>query len=191
MSTFDRTNHKGDARLLLFLALLTAGYAHAEEPSVQSATTISTGDWFYGRTENGSDIKCPTDNVMTGRRHNGDEKGNTWYKCGTVMQYGYRKTRNSKTYPPKSERGFHFTCDKNTIMTGRKHDGDENGLTTYTCAEVVDTWGHTMQVTPVQLHTPYKESSHEFQCPKNQAIAGRNHDGDENGRTQYLCAELW
>lgn len=191
MKTIERSNHKRGARLLFFLTLLTASYARAEEPSIQSAAEFLYYPWASAGKESASDFRCPNHQVMVGRRHNGDEHGQTSYACGLPYQFGSLRTRNSKTYAPQAEPGFHFTCDKNTIMTGRKHQGDEKGPTTYTCAEVVDSWGHTMEVTPVQLHTPYKESSHEFECPKNQAIAGRNHDGDENGQTQYLCAQLW
>lgn len=191
MKSLALPHQRHGAAALFVVTLLITGYAHGEEPSVQTATTITTGDWLSAGKESASDFKCKSNYVMTGRKHSGDEHGQTSYQCGWAEQFVHLKVRNPKTYAPQTERGYHFTCDKNTIMIGRKHQGDENGPTTYTCAEVEDIWGHAMQVTPVQLHTPYKESGHEFKCPINQAIAGRNHDGDERGRTQYLCAELW
>lgn len=191
MRTFEPSRRKYGARALFILTLLIAGYAHAEEPSVQSATTISKYNWIQAGKESASDFMCQSNYMLIGRKHSGDENGQTSYRCGWAKQFEHLKFRNPKTYAPQSERGYHFTCDKNTIMIGRKHQGNENGNTTYTCAEVVDVWGHAMQVTPIKLHTPYTESNHEFECPTNQAIMGRNHDGDENGRTQYLCAQLW
>ena len=192
MKAIALPNRQLGATALFVLTLLTGGYVHAEEPSIKTPATISPGAWISAGIEHQSEIDCPANQVMTGRKHHGDEEEETSYKCGKINQFGELTTVKHKEYSPIKEAGSRFKCDTDTVMTGREHEGDENGQTTYTCAEVVDSWGNKMHVTNnAEKHGPYKESSHEFECPANQAITGRDHDGDENGNTSYMCARLW
>lgn len=192
MKTIALPRRQHGATALILLTLLMGGYAHAEEPSTKSPATISPGNWVSAGYEHHSDFHCPTNQVMTGRKHHGDEEEETFYKCGKVNQFGDLTTVKHKEYPPIDENWSKFKCDKDTVMTGRKHEGDENDPTTYTCAELVDSWGNKIQVSNnAEMHGPYDEDAHEFQCPTNQAITGREHDHDENGDTRYMCAYLW
>lgn len=192
MKTIALPNRQCGATALFVLTLLMGAYAHAEERSIKSPATISPGSWISAGLEHRSEIDCPANQVMTARKHYGDEEEETSYKCGKVTQFGELTTVKHKEYPAINEKGSKFKCDKDTVMTGREHEGDENGTTIYTCAEVVDSWGNKMQVTnDADTHGPIKESETEFECPANQAITGRDHNGDENGNTWYMCAHLW
>ncbi|MEV0390482.1 hypothetical protein [Nonomuraea sp. NPDC050643] len=82
-----------------------------------------------------------------------------------------------------------FTCPTNMVLTGRSHYGDENKQTTYYCSFIfvndeqarvyVGDW------TPGQ-----KESRSSYSAPTDQALVGRGHTGDENGRTKYQYATV-
>lgn len=92
------------------------------------------------------------------------------------------------------ESDSYYLCPTNTVMTGRYHDDDENGQTQYEYATLraVDENGKTVSgtitVEDVQWSSPVSESSSNFNAPSNRVIVGRQHEGDENGDTQYATA---
>lgn len=84
------------------------------------------------------------------------------------------------------------------VIVGRKHTGDENGLTYYLtgkpkifdvdlCNEV-----HEVRFAVFDRHNSdsFKQSNLNFTCEGNNVIVGRTHTGDENGFTTFVYAEL-
>ena len=84
------------------------------------------------------------------------------------------------------------------VIVGRKHAGDENGLTYYLtgkpkifdvdlCNEV-----HEARIAVLDRYNSdsFKQSNLNFTCEGNNVIVGRAHTGDENGFTTFVYAEL-
>ena len=84
------------------------------------------------------------------------------------------------------------------VIVGRKHTGDENGLTYYLtgkpkifdvdlCNEV-----HEARIAVLDRYNSdsFKQSNLNFTCEGNNVIVGRAHTGDENGFTTFVYAEL-
>lgn len=84
------------------------------------------------------------------------------------------------------------------VIVGRKHTGDENGLTYYLtgkpkifdvdlCNEV-----HEARIAVLDRYNSdsFKQSNLNFTCEGNNVIVGRTHTGDENGFTTFVYAEL-
>jgi hypothetical protein len=90
-----------------------------------------------------------------------------------------------------------FECTPNTVMIGRMHIGDENGLTVYMFASLkaVDSSGNTVPGSIIVENSgwssPEKESSSDFAAPGNQVFTGRRHRGDENGDTWYKTGQIY
>ena len=91
-----------------------------------------------------------------------------------------------------------YKAIKGYVIVGRKHTGDENGLTYYLtgkpkifdvdlCNEV-----HEVGIAVLDRHTTdsFKQSNLNFTCEGNNVIVGRTHTGDENGFTTFVYAEL-
>ena len=84
------------------------------------------------------------------------------------------------------------------VIVGRKHTGDENGLTYYLTGKPkifdVDLCNEVDEVGIAVLdkHTTdsFKQSNLNFTCEGNNVIVGRTHTGDENGFTTFVYAEL-
>lgn len=93
------------------------------------------------------------------------------------------------------ESSSNFLCPSGTVMTGRYHSGDENGVTVYEYASLraVNAQGQavsgTITVEDVRWEASFKESSGAgFDAASNRVIVGRQHYGDENGSTAYATA---
>lgn len=84
------------------------------------------------------------------------------------------------------------------VIVGRKHTGDENGLTYYLTGKPkifdVDLRNevHEVRFAVFDRHTTdsFKQSNLNFTCEGNNVIVGRTHTGDENGFTTFVYAEL-
>lgn len=82
-----------------------------------------------------------------------------------------------------------FSCPSGEVMTGRGHQKDENGWTTYQCSRIrID--GELVSTGNVRWSSGQKESDSYFVASGDQAILGRKHYDDENGRTFYLTGTL-
>ena len=145
-----------------------------------------------------SSFVCDTDQVMIARRHAGDENGYTWYRCagiawddtpvlsGVSIQGSWIQESGKKTGGTSS-----YICPDASLMIARLHEGDENGDTEYWCSSPVlanytlhqDSWSSWIQESGKNSGG---ESS--FVCPVEEALIGREHQGDENGNTRYRCA---
>ena len=91
-----------------------------------------------------------------------------------------------------------YKAIKGYVIVGRKHTGDENGLTYYLtgkpkifdvdlCNEV-----HEARIAVLDRYNSdsFKQSNLNFTCEGNNVIVGRTHTGDENGVTTFVYAEL-
>ncbi|WP_144171741.1 hypothetical protein [Pseudomonas sp. Kh13] len=100
------------------------------------------------------------------------------------------------TYNKDQVDPIYFTCPTDSVMVGRKHEGDENGYTTYTCAEfykdtIDNDKKNRMIVEPGEWKGWVKESDSNFTCGVGEVMIGRAHKSDENGPTGYRCGTLY
>jgi hypothetical protein len=172
--------------------------------------TVTAQSWSSWIQESGKDSGgtseyiCPDNQAMIGRKHQGDENGNTSYLCGKVYYNGAEVPistgASSFTYaswsPRMKESNSYYICPVNKIMTGRLHQGDENGETAYLCTPIIyggnfvvlawdDAWS-----APIQESGKNSGGESSFTCADNKIMVGRQHEGDENGNTRYLCATI-
>jgi hypothetical protein len=83
-----------------------------------------------------------------------------------------------------------FTCPRDTVMTGRRHLGDENEETWYQCASLTldpsDPSNPAITVEDYVWSDEIEESAGKpFLAPQGRVLVGREHRGDENGETRY------
>lgn len=159
----------------------------AKTPIPAAPVTLTQGQWVDIKESN-SAFECPTHQVLLGRGHKGDENGITRYLCGTAQQAGKTLTvKNIQQSDPQQEHQSYFVCGLNTVMTGRKHDGDEEGDTRHWCGELTDGASVVLKVAPDEWGSQVSEHDHTFTCPENKVLIGRTHRGDEKGQTRYRC----
>ncbi|MFJ4387123.1 hypothetical protein ACIP02_22705 [Pseudomonas sp. NPDC089408] len=98
------------------------------------------------------------------------------------------------TYHKDQVDPVYFTCPPNTVMTGRKHEGDENGLTNYTCSALYlqeEAKDNQLIVEPGEWEGWAYEYQSTFSCGDGKVMIGRAHKSDENGPTEYRCGQLF
>lgn len=92
------------------------------------------------KESSGINYVCPSNRVMIGRAHYGDENGSTYYQCCNLNDLGLVLLVDTPTcawsFGIKESNGFAYTCPWPKVMTGRDHHGDENGTTYYHCCEL-------------------------------------------------------
>ncbi len=152
------------------------------------------------KESSGTTFVAPTDRVIVGRYHSGDENGPTQYATAIIKVDGQQvKTFDLQSHSPfKESSGTWFVTDAQRVIVGRNHDGDENGKTFYITARLSANMPEkepapkgTLIIPNVRSYSAeYKESNHKFECPKNTVMTGRIHTGDENGTTKYQYATL-
>ncbi|MCP5118825.1 MAG: hypothetical protein GY953_49060 [bacterium] len=91
----------------------------------------------------------------------------------------------------KESAGKEFICPADQVLTGRKHNGDENGNTKYYCCDAVLTSGAATREEGEWSDKIKESDGVKYECPANTVMAGRKHNGDENGNTKYYCAPLY
>lgn len=151
------------------------------------------------KESSGIEFLCPTNTVMTGRWHKGDENGQTQYEYATLkavdeqgntVQAKIEVTDIQWSASLKESSGTGFIASGNRVIVGRYHKGDENGYTKYATA-IVKANGEIATVIDTQDSQTIKESSGTwFVTDAQRVIIGRVHKGDENGRTYYVTAKL-
>lgn len=164
----------------------------AEKP--RAAATITPWDWSYNHPEDDHHVSCAVvfQGVMIGSAHDGDENGDTRYRCGKVRQFIDLNPVEMAWSLNQNESDHAYDCPPNTVMTGREHIGDENGATRYECAKLKDDWGNDIQVIPGERIDAGDFEGSNFECPENQVLVHRGHRGDtESGNVYYKCATLW
>ncbi len=99
--------------------------------------TVENRYWTEWKKESSNYFSAPTDYVITGREHSGDENGSTRYQVGKIyVSNGKNKSAanlygSSKTGKCKESKCGWTGVNGPYMMTGRDHWGDENGDTYY------------------------------------------------------------
>lgn len=183
-----RLNNNAQIRDKLSCVRVTA--SSAEHPPLPQPIHVTPGNWSAGDTERKSDFTCNGNEVMVGRKHDGDENGNTFYKCGIANPAAPFQLSERVESSVIQESNSYYMCPQNKVMTGRSHTGDENGDTTYRCAAIKDAQGNRINLVRSEWTTKVRESDSTMQCAENQIMVGRRHVGDENGFTYIRCAQM-
>ncbi|MDD2112081.1 MULTISPECIES: hypothetical protein [Pseudomonas] len=130
------------------------------------------------------------------------------FTSASISECGRRKPSSVSAEPPdkncteavtynKDQVDYiYFTCPTDSVMIGRKHEGDENGYTTYTCAEfykdeIDNDKKNRMIVEPGEWLDGKLEYQFDFTCGAGEVMIGRTHKSDENGYTRYRCGTLY
>jgi hypothetical protein len=148
--------------------------------------------------ESNSTFECPADMVMIGRKHEGDENGNTYYQSAPLVvdpstgQTGVAKISDQSGWIDGGKQSsLSYKAPEGYVIIGRKHDGDENGHTFFKISRVYI--GNTFSKTVDEVVSgSIKESSGTwYNTPAigtmKGAITGMSHSGDENGSSTYTA----
>ncbi|MFJ4397676.1 hypothetical protein [Pseudomonas sp. NPDC089396] len=208
----------GDERISEHLSCIriTVGAGPSTPPPAVVQTTLDS-QWSAPVRENVDEpYICPDNKVLAGRQHWGDENGPTHHKCATLGAAGTYLRGESRWSSEIIESGidrdgddewYYFSCPRNTVLTGRHHEGDENGPTKYQCSiiykgatgnpenrltVVSGEWSAEIQESgkDSKIKGGNEDKGSEFTCPNNQVLIGRAHFGDENDKTRYRCGTL-
>ncbi|MFI9595322.1 hypothetical protein [Nonomuraea sp. NPDC052265] len=88
--------------------------------------------WNTRQQESNSYFLGSGNQVIVGRQHLGDENGDTRHKYGTLRWRGSELRLTSRYWTELMKESNHSTqAGPGQVMTGRRHNGDENGLTAY------------------------------------------------------------
>jgi hypothetical protein len=182
---------KNTLALSLTGACLVSSVAFAETVIIVPLERVNSSSM----KESNSSYTCPSDKVLSGRMHTGDENGQTTYQCASL------EAINADTLAPvsgtiqiepqgwsgniKESSGTWYDAPAGMVLVGRAHDGDENGNTRYRPARVKLN-GRAIEVTDSKTSGEIKESSGTWYTTEAQHVmTGRMHKGDENKNTQY------
>ena len=179
------------AAALTALTALAAATVAAPAPASAAAVTIKV-ERAGGETvrEWIDPFTCPTNTVLTGRSHYGDEDDPTTYYCSFILINGEQAQvyLGDWTARQKESRSDYSAPDHQAVA-GRWHEGDENGYTRYRAASIY--WrGQRVLLANGDISGVYRESSHTWQADENKVMTGRLHNGDENGATYYRFATV-
>lgn len=91
---------------------------------------------------------------------------------------------------------IYLTCPTDSVMIGRRHKGDENDYTDYTCAEfyineIDAAKKNRIIVEPGEWEAEQKEHKSDIHCDKGRVMIGRAHKADEEGPTTFRCGTLY
>ena len=114
-------------------------YKHAKFYLNNNLITTENHKWSDWVQESGkkskglSEFICPLNTVITGREHSGDENGETRYRYSEIFIDGvpcatYNNHWSAEKKESSGEWALAKTCE---VMTGRRHEGDENGQSKY------------------------------------------------------------
>lgn len=189
-------------RYKLFLNILrdTSAKIYSLEPSTEPApkgTRIVPDKRMQSESmkESGSSFLCPSNMVLTGRLHSGDENGSTIYEYASLKAISANGeviadadiTVQNVTWVEyeKESTGEGYDAPYGKVIVGRRHSGDENGRTAYAIGEVFYN-GHPTYISYYHVSAPKKESDGVwFKTNDYYVITARHHYGDENGTTYY------
>ncbi|MBB2914397.1 hypothetical protein FHS43_005709 [Streptosporangium becharense] len=170
------------ATLTVAPAAASATTVNTVEVQLQTTSTVkeSSGAWFT----------CPANQVMTGRKHSGDENGYTTYSCSRILINGVQADVEARSWVSAGrESSSLFETNENEIIIGRQHKGDEDGYTNYRIGALF--WqGKQLRVTSRIWTSNMKESNHSASVSPYHVMTGRSHSGDENGYTKYQYAAV-
>lgn len=208
----DRITHN----LSCVQVTVSAGPSTPETVNIEFTTP---SDWISAGKESKSKyFNCPAGTVMVGRKHEGDENQQTYYKCANLdsnivqeesawsvkfPECGYRlkddddddftTCTDALNYDKKKQEYIYASCNPDEVMVGRFHEGDENQLSQVQCSKLYQGSQkpeNRLQVIPSSWQGPVEEHVSEYTCPANQVLIGRAHRSDEQGYTKWRCASL-
>lgn len=190
--------HSGDENGTTKYEYATLKAVNAQGQIVAGTITVEDVRWELSFSESsGAGFDAASNRIIVGRRHSGDENGQTSYATAIVKFNGQTTlVSNYTTSANIRESSWNwFRTASNQVVVGRHHGGDENGNTYYRSATIVFTMvpapPGTIIVPNIRSTTgTYTESSSYFLCPSNTVVTGRSHTGDENGATNYEYATL-
>ncbi|WP_181874199.1 hypothetical protein [Marinitenerispora sediminis] len=138
MTHFSRTGKR--ALALVGSGLLSAGLATATATEASAAEIVIIDGYTQTVRESaGVPVVCPTNQVLLGRAHSGDENGSTTYYCGLILIDGQQVQVSAPIWSgSQRESDSFFAAPVNQVLVGRQHSGDENGQTRYLYARIVD-----------------------------------------------------
>lgn len=174
----------GTLLALALTGLSPANPAHAAEIIIIDGYTATV------KESAGTPVACPTNQVLLGRAHSGDENGNTTYYCGLILIDGQLVKVSAPSWSDaQRESNSFFAAPPNEALTGRQHSGDENGPTRYATASLT-AWGRTVELTSYRWTEAQRESSSYSKAGHLEVMVGRQHSVDENGPTRYQYARI-
>ncbi|GAA3000432.1 hypothetical protein [Streptosporangium longisporum] len=171
-------------------ALAAMGVA-APAPASAAAVRVEVVGAHAGTVREWIDpFTCPTNTVLTGRAHYGDENAPTTYYCSFILIDGEQaQVHIGEWTSRKKENSSDYSAPDHHAVVGRWHEGDENGYTRYRHATVF--WrGRQVLLADGDVTAGYRESNHTWQAGENKVMTGRLHRGDENGTTNYRFATV-
>lgn len=128
--------------------VMTARSHHGDEEALTTYTCsfvllngeqarVYLSGWTAPQRESRADFSAPDHQAVAARSHEGDENGYTRYRTATMYWRGQQVLlANGEVSDPYRESNHDWEAPANTVMTGRKHTGDENGTTYYRYATV-------------------------------------------------------
>jgi hypothetical protein len=146
--------------------------------------------------ESNSTFECPPNMVMIGRKHSGDENGTTTYRSAPLVVDPNTGVSLVVTIGDTSEwkkagkqSSLNFQAPAGYVITGRKHDGDENGETYFKISRVYVGQTYSRTVNEVTSGSIKESSGTWYHTPAigsmKGVITGMTHSGDENGNSTY------
>ncbi|MEU6415037.1 hypothetical protein [Microbispora sp. NPDC046933] len=172
-------------------ALAATAAVTVASPASAAAVTISVRQGYSETVREWADaFTCPTNQVLTGRSHYGDENAPTTYYCSWIFINGEQvQVHMGDWTSAQKESRSSYIAPLDQVLVGRWHQDDENGPTRYRTAALY--WqGRQVRLTGAYWTGEYKESSHGTQAGYNRVMTGRSHTGDENGKTRYQYATV-
>ena len=193
--------HSGDENGYTQYEYATIKVVNETGSSVGATIEVADIQWSEYITETSKNgFQAPSNRVIVGRQHIGDENGKTRYATAEIRVNGITAQTfdTIQSQAIKESAGIWYITGTDYFLTGRLHMGDENGNTYYYSSRLQILEGHFDEAPKGTIIVPYirntsesmKESSSSFLCPRNTVMTGRFHVGDENGTTQYQYATL-
>ncbi|WHM40849.1 hypothetical protein [Streptomyces sp. BPTC-684] len=176
-------------------ALLSVGLgtAMATQAHAAAAASVIIYDGYsqtVQRESAGTPVSCPTNQVLLGREHHGDENGSTTYYCGLIIIDGQLVQVGAPNWSgSQRESNSFFTAPGGEALVGRVHSGDENGYTRYATASLT-VGGRPVDITSYRWTGGQTESSSYSRASDGEVMVGRSHYGDEKGQTTYEYAKV-
>ena len=139
--------------------------------------------------------------VVTGRRHSGDENGTTFYEVAQLKAINYKgetipgeiTVTDHEWHSSIKESDSSFRAPAGRVITGRRHTGDENGMTQYRTS-VVRFRGKPVGIVSTPWFAPSKYALESigafFKTHEYCVWIGRDHSHDENGKSTFYQGYL-
>lgn len=159
-----------------------------------------SGATDYSDKESNSDFAGDAGTCLVSRKHSGDENGDTtciFAKLIIPIDMEGQGVQEIVLYGARivtvKESNSFVLCGGHEVITRRVHHGDENGETEYTIQGVYARLSSTQTYIPCVMDNietvSNKESSNDAAID-GKVIIGRIHNGDENGTTQTVFANI-